>query len=182
MTTQPDYHYSNVTDQVNAILEKHASPAGLLAVVASSDQKFLSFSAGIADIPEDKPILHSHSFGIGSITKVFIATVILQLVEEGKLALSDRVDLYLTSKVLRDIDRAGNATVHQLLGHTAGIDSWEDDPHWIVHGRGRLVQPAYVWTKTEPLDYIRRPRSTAPSAGEWGYSNTNYTLLGLIIE
>lgn len=69
-----------------------------------------------------------------------------------------------------------------MLSHTAGVESWEDDPVWIVEGRGKELYPEKIWTKTEPLDYIRRPNPSGPEPGQWSYSSTNYTLLGLVIE
>jgi D-alanyl-D-alanine carboxypeptidase len=121
-------------------------------------------------------------FGIGSITKVFIATVILQLAEEARLNLSDNVSQHLEPETYANITNASDSTISQLLRHEAGIDSWEDDAEWIAHGRGKDLDPSHVWGKTEPLEYVRRPRKIAPPQGEWYYSNTNYTLLGLVIE
>jgi D-alanyl-D-alanine carboxypeptidase len=66
------------------------------------------------------------------------------------------------------------------LSHRSGIEIWEDDPVWIANGRGRLLDPKKIWTRTEVLDYIRHPGSK--TLGQYSYSNTNYTLLGLIIE
>jgi len=175
--------YPGLFAQAHSVLQQCAQPAGLSAAVASSQSRsYHLIQAGFADILNNEPIQSEHVFGIGSITKVFLAIVVLQLVEEGKLALSDCIDHHLADDVLRDIDIAPGVTIEQLLGHTAGVDSWEDDPNWIRHGRGDAVQPDHIWSKTEPLDYIRRPRQSAAPAGHWYYSNTNYTLLGLIVE
>ncbi len=156
-----------------------AGVPGLSATIATADRHW-NLTAGLVD--EVAPVEPSHIFGIGSITKVFVAVVILQLVEEGKLHLSDTVGKVLSSGLYRDIDNAASATVERLLSHHAGIDSWEDDPVWIREGRGDRLDPGHVWGKAEPSEYIRRPRRTAPNPGEYGYSNTNYTLLGLMIE
>jgi len=178
-----DADHTDLLAQAQSILQKHAQPAGLSAAVASSHPlPYHLLQAGLADIPHSSPVHSEHVFGIGSITKVFLAVVVFQLVEEGKLAYSDCLDEYLAPEVLRDIDIAQGVTIEQLLGHTAGIDSWEDDPVWIRHGRGRDVRPDHIWAKTQPLDYIRRPGQSAPPRGDWYYSNTNYTLLGLIVE
>jgi D-alanyl-D-alanine carboxypeptidase len=61
-----------------------------------------------------------------------VAVVVLQLIKEKKLALEDTVNQHLPESVYHDIDDAKLATVKQLLSHTAGIDSWEDDPVWQV--------------------------------------------------
>lgn len=170
--------------KLQSILDEHIKLGvpGLSLAIASAD-KHWALTAGSVDVAAATPVETSHGFGIGSITKVFVAVVILQLVEEGKLQLSDTVGALLGGPDLcRDIDNAAAATVARLLSHHAGVDSWEDDTVWMREGRGEKLNPARVWGKTEPLEYIRRPRRTAPSPGEYGYANTNYTFLGLVIE
>ncbi|CAI6101485.1 unnamed protein product [Clonostachys chloroleuca] len=169
--------------QINAILRESVR-AGVpgLSVAVSSVRKTWTFSSGVSNLRSLEPVDTTHLFGIGSITKIFVAVVVLQLVEEGKLGLLDTVNGLLEPGVYRGIVDAGDATVARLLSHEAGIDSWEDDPSWIRNGRGSEIEPSYIWAKTETLDYIRRPKKTAPEPGRWYYSNTNYTLLGLIIE
>ncbi len=120
--------------------------------------------------------------GIGSITKVFTAAVVFQLIEEGKLHLSDAVSKFLDPEIYDNIDNAAEATITLLLTHQTGIDNWEDDPKCITASRGSELDPAHIWSKTEPLDYLRRPRQTAPERGSYYYANTNYELLGFIIE
>ncbi|KAI1347274.1 D-stereospecific peptide hydrolase [Xylaria sp. FL0043] len=155
---------------------------GVCAAIHSSGKTIWESAKGLSDIVGDRALHTSHHFGIGSITKVFVAVVILQLIDESKLALSTTVSDILDAEVYSDIENARQATVEQLLSHHAGIDSWEDEPSWIVRGRGRDIRNDYTWGKTEPLDYIRRPRISAPEPGRGYYSNTNYTLLGLMIE
>ncbi|EEU33496.1 uncharacterized protein NECHADRAFT_89424 [Fusarium vanettenii 77-13-4] len=169
--------------EIEAILRDsvHAGVPGL-SVAVSSLHKTWTFTSGVSNLRSLEPVDTTHLFGIGSITKIFVAVVVLQLVDEGKLRLSDTVSALLEPGVYRDIVDAGEATVARLLSHEAGIDSWEDDPSWIRDGRGSEMDPSYIWPKTEPLDYVRRPKKTAPEPGRWYYSNTNYTLLGLIIE
>ncbi|TWU72263.1 hypothetical protein ED733_002000 [Metarhizium rileyi] len=170
--------------QLANILVSHISETstpGLSAAILTSTRCY-TLTAGQANLQPPQPIHPSHLFGVGSVTKIFTATVILQLVEEGKLNLSDTVSQRLAPETYWGIDDAADATVSQLLRHEAGIDSWEDDPVWIAHGRGKGLDPSYVWGKTEPLRYLRRPKKTAPERGKWYYSNTNYTLLGLLIE
>lgn len=124
----------------------------------------------------------SNVFGIGSITKVFVSVVVLQLVEENKFNLSDLVEDFLQPEIYHNIDNVACATIAQLLGHQAGIDSWEDDPEWISDARGISASVNHVWNRVQPLDYLRRPKSFAPDTFQLYYSNTNFTLLGLIIE
>lgn len=173
---------AHLSAQIDSILRENVKAGGLSAAVSSSHTGPYCFQAGLASIAQGEAVDDTHLFGIGSITKVFVAVVVFQLVEEAKLGLTDTVGQHLHADVYRDIDDAETATIEQLLSHRAGIDSWEDDQSWIVDARGAKMDLAHIWEKTETLDYIRRPKVTAPIPGTWYYANTNYTLLGLIVE
>ncbi len=84
--------------------------------------------------------------------------------------------------VTDEIPNAGQATVAQLLNHTSGIPSWEDDPAWIRAGRGDRLDVAHTWGKAETLQYIAGSKPLAEAGQHFSYANTNFTLLGLIIE
>ncbi|KAL6900604.1 beta-lactamase/transpeptidase-like protein [Trichoderma evansii] len=158
-----------------------AGVPGISAAVGSA-RGLWTFTAGMADLHNQQPIELSHIFGIGSITKLFTTVVIFQLIEEGRLHLSDTVGQLLDPEIYKNIDNAAEATITLLLTHHTGIDNWEDDPKCIRASRGSNLDPAHKWRKTEPLEYLRRPRLTAPERGNYYYSNTNYELLGFIIE
>jgi D-alanyl-D-alanine carboxypeptidase len=155
---------------------------GLTAAIYNSRGKLWEFSAGCCNLENKTETAVSNLFGIGSITKAFLAVVILQLVDESRLKLSYTVRQFLNTEVIKDIKNAdaGTSTIEALLSHRSGIESWYDDPVWIANGRGRLLDPKKIWTRTEALEYITHPGSKTPS--RYSYSNTNYTLLGLIIE
>lgn len=138
--------------------------------------------AGQSDILAQTPIEKATAFGIGSITKLFVAVVILQLVREGKISLEDQTFSILEADVLDGIPNAAEASIGDLLGHRGGIPSWEDDPRWIVDGRGRNIDYQKIWEKQETLEYVKQPGTTGFPVGKYSYANTNYTLLGLIIE
>lgn len=169
--------------QIQAILQDsvEAGVPGIVAAISTSRGQW-TLTAGVSDLERLTPIEATHLFGIGSVTKVFVATVVLQLVAEGAIQLSDAVGKTLNPKIWSGIENAEGATVRELLSHKTGIDSWEDDPAWIRKGRGSEVDPAHFWEKTEALDYLRRPKRIAQDRRHWSYSNTNYTLLGLMIE
>jgi D-alanyl-D-alanine carboxypeptidase len=109
-------------------------------------------------------------FRIGSVTKTFTAAIVLQLVAEGRLRLSDTVDRYLTDMPphLRRI------TIRQLLNHRSGLADYTDDTYWIKRAS---KSPA-----TRPIDVLHHAASQALPGTRWSYSNTNYIALGLIIE
>jgi D-alanyl-D-alanine carboxypeptidase len=135
----------------------------------------------MADLEPGTPVQADMLFGIGSITKTFVAVVILQLAEEGRLDLNATVGSLLGTAV-EDIPNAQRATVAQLLNHTGGIPSWEDDPDWIRDGRGATLDVDHLWGKTETLDYIVGHEPLDEPGVAYSYANTNFTLLGMIIE
>jgi len=154
---------------------------GISAAVANRDSVVWTGVAGEANLETGDPVRPEMLFGVGSITKTFAAVVILQLVEEGRLSL-DATAADLLGPAVDGIPNAGTATIAQLLNHTGGVPSWEDDSVWIREGRGDRLDPERIWGKTETLPYIRGHQPLAPAGEKFSYANTNYTLLGMVIE
>lgn len=135
-------------------------------------------AAGVADIATNAPLAPDASFRAGSIAKPFVAVVVLQLVEEGKLSLDDTMTELLPEEISRKFKDADRITLRMLLDHTSGIPEWLSDA---VIGQ-IAADPGKVWTAWDFLDIsAAKPPAFAPGEG-WGYSNTDYNLLGLIIE
>ncbi len=121
-----------------------------------------------------------YKFGTASVTKLFTALAILQLVDAGRLALDDRLDKYIN---LAETNIDGAITIEQLLTHTSGVADYFDvaDPD----GYANLFRslPSYVIDdvhKLLPL-FVEEPMEAA--AGErFSYSGAGYLLLGMVIE
>ena len=126
-------------------------------------------AAGLADLGASTKMTETARFRIGSITKTFVAAVALQLVDEKALALTDTV-----AKWLPTFPR-GAVTIEQLLNHTSGLVDYLFDPS-IQSTQARPHTP------DELLAVAARVQSGATSPGVWKYSNTNYLLLGRILE
>jgi D-alanyl-D-alanine carboxypeptidase len=114
-------------------------------------------------------------FRAGSITKTFVATVVLQLVAEGKLDLDDRVDRRLPG-LLRD---GGSITIRELLNHTSGLFDYVDDNAWAGQA---VAQPDRRWSPRELVAFATAHALLFPPGTSWWYSNTNYVVLGLVVE
>ena len=112
-------------------------------------------------------------FRVGSVTKTFTATIVLELVEEGAL----RLDSTLEDHVPGVIPRGDEITIRQLLQHRSGLANITDYSGWL----GRALRSP----STRPIDTLRfagsKPLVFAPDS-RWTYSNTNYIALGLVIE
>ena len=157
---------------------------GISAAIGTGDSVAWAGTAGFNDILRRIPVHVDDRFGVGSITKTFVATIILQLVEEGKLDLDKTPQDYLDLEIIRAVPNTGTATLRQLLNHQSGIPTWEFQKGWIREGRGDRMELGYVWGKAETLEYCTGdllPATNQPGE-RYSYSNTNYTILGLIIE
>jgi D-alanyl-D-alanine carboxypeptidase len=142
-----------------------------------------SAAAGLSSLRDHSPMTTHYRFAIGSITKTIVAVVVHQLVDEGHLSLNATGNDYLDEEILAGIANAREATLHTMMNHTSGIPSWEFDPDWIRRGRGDRFDPTRSFGKLDTLTYIRdRQPATGPVGKRYSYSNTNHTLLGLIIE
>ena len=157
---------------------------GISAALGNRSGLLWAGTAGYSDILNKKPVDTDTRFGIGSITKTFVAVVVFQLVQEGKLVLDNPVTHYLEEPVVHRIPNTDTASMRQLLNHTSGIPTWEFQPEWIPRGRGRQMVAGHIWGKTETLDYIADGKAEAVNEPgmKYAYSNTNYTLLGLVVE
>ncbi|MBN1387588.1 MAG: beta-lactamase family protein [Bacteroidales bacterium] len=157
---------------------------GISVAVGKGDSIAWTGTAGYSDLQGRVPVMTSDKFGIGSITKTFIAVVILQLVEEGKLDLDKVPADYLDQDIVLAVPNTDRASLRELLNHQSGIPTWEFQPGWIRKGRGEEMDLDHTWGKTETLEYVTADKCRADfEPGErYSYSNTNYTVLGLIIE
>ena len=157
---------------------------GLSVAIGTGDTLTWVGTAGYSDLQDRTPVQARDRFGVGSITKTFVARVILQLVEEGKLDLEKTPADYLDLDIIRRIPNTDRATLRHLLNHQSGIPTWEFQEDWIRRGRGKEMDLGHTWGKTETLEYCTAdllPSTNAPGQ-RYSYSNTNYTILGLIIE
>jgi D-alanyl-D-alanine carboxypeptidase len=157
---------------------------GISMAIGVGDSLLWWGTAGYSDLLRRVPVQTDDRFGTGSITKTFVARVILQLAEEGKVELDRPATHYVDLPILQRIPNAGSATLRHLLNHQSGVPTWEFQEDWIPLGRGRDMTLGYVWGKEETLEYCTEdllPATNEPG-GRYSYSNTNYTLLGLVIE
>lgn len=153
----------------NAEISAHHA-VGLTIAVAHGDQLVVADGYGFADAARHLPATIDTVYRIGSVTKQFTAVAILQLVEQGKLALADDVRTYVPEYPAHD----AAITIAQLLSHTSGIPTYTDGD-WIDAGQHPLTH-AQVLAR-----FAAKPLEFAPGS-QWMYSNSNYYLLGLVIE
>jgi D-alanyl-D-alanine carboxypeptidase len=134
--------------------------------------------AGFGRVAPTVPMRAADRFRAGSIVKPFVAVRVLQLAERGRLSLDARLPEVLPVRVVGRFANAADISVRMLLGHRSGIPEWDTGLMDIVIAH----HPAKVWTIDEKLDLAAaQPPVFAPGTS-YSYSNTEYNLLGLIIE
>ncbi|GAB3984883.1 hypothetical protein GCM10029978_095860 [Actinoallomurus acanthiterrae] len=168
--TQPD------RDALQRLLDRAVAEGGVPGIAAEvRDGHGRWFgSAGAADTETGRERTPQDRFRIGSTTKTFVATVVLQLAAERRLSLDDTVDEWLPGRVHGHGHQGGKIRIRRLLDHTSGIFSYTEDPEMVNrhenHTPELLVDIA-----------MAHPPAFEPGAG-WAYSNTNYILAGMLVE
>ena len=143
------------------------------ALVAKDGKVVIEKGYGFANIEWSIPNTPDTKFRLGSITKQFTATAIMQLAEQGKLSVDDRACKY--------VDNCPEAwkpiTIHQLLTHTSGIPSYTSQEF--------MGAPKTVRAPLSPVDVLMltrdKPLDFAPGS-DWRYDNSGFVFLGVIVE
>ena len=147
---------------------------GLTILVAKGSETLFAKGYGFADLDHEVPAESETVYGIGSITKQFVAAAILRLVEDGRVRLDDPLSRYLPGFSVA----AGQVTLHHLLSNTSGIHGGADlpgrNPDRIDYSRAELLQTLIELYKDRPPEFL--------PGDEWAYQSINYWLLGLVIE
>lgn len=132
-------------------------------------------AAGFASLNPKVPLRPTDRFRIASVTKTFVAALVLRLQAEHRLGLEDSVERWLPHTVPH-----GTAiTVRELLNHTSGLFDYDDDSTWV---NARISKPGRQWSPRELISIANSHRPLFEPGTNWSYSNTNYVLLGLVVE
>lgn len=159
------------TDSIDVFIknemQKRKIP-GLQLAIVKNGRVIKTGNYGLANVQDSIPVSDKNVFTINSITKAFVGVAIMQLVEAGKLKLSDPVSQYLA-----DLPVTWQAvTIQQLLSHTSGIPDIVDEEEAVMI----LPDPEEAWKKVlaSPMEFI--------PGEKFSYNQTNYLLLGRVIE
>ncbi|WP_436736860.1 serine hydrolase domain-containing protein [Streptomyces sp. BBFR102] len=141
-------------------------------------------TAGTADLDTGRARGADDRFRVGSLTKTFVATVLLQLQGEGRLDLDDTVDQHLPGVVTGNGHDGTAITLRQLLNHTSGISNYTADPEFqrVVLGEEFLEHRYDTWTPGQLVTVAMGHAPDFAPGTAWNYSNTNYILAGMVIE
>ena len=153
-------------------------PAALTAV-RDKDGNTIGAAAGVGNLETSEAPPLDGEVRIGSNTKTFVAVVIMQLVQEGKITLDEPIETYLPSLLHGEGIDGTKITVRQLLQHTSGLPEYTDT----VPGETDIFQIRDNYYSTRDLLDVALSKPAAFEPGsQFKYTNTNYIVLSLLVE
>ncbi len=151
--------------------EQARYPVPGVSIGVSTDDEEWTAGFGVTSVANPVPVDADTLFQIGSITKTFLGTLVMRLVEEGKLDLDVPVRRWVPELRLRDEDAAARATLRHLLTHYAG---WFGD-HFVDLGENDDALARYVASMADLEQQV-------PLGSEWAYNNAAFGLAGRVVE
>ncbi|MDX2539169.1 MULTISPECIES: serine hydrolase domain-containing protein [Streptomyces] len=155
-----------------------------VALQAKDKRGVWKATSGVGDTRTGKPRSAHDRYRVGSITKTFVSTVLLQLEAEGRLSLDDKVDTWLPGLVRGNGHDGRAVTLRQLLNHTSGIYDYTSDEEF---GRTYFLKDGFFRHRYDTIPpkrlvavAMKHKPDFAPGT-DWSYSNTNYVLAGMVI-
>jgi CubicO group peptidase (beta-lactamase class C family) len=166
-------HAQEVTAKVDELVHAYEQKNQFMGsvLVAKSGRVFVKKGYGMANLEVGVPNSPKTKFRIGSITKQFTATAILQLAAAGKLSVDDKISKYIPDSPAT----WNNITIHHLLTHTSGIFDYTHSPEY-REGMRR------TWTPLETLALVRNKPLDFEPGSKFSYSSSGYIALGYIVE
>jgi CubicO group peptidase (beta-lactamase class C family) len=164
--------------QVNNVVEAQRKAQRIpgVSLAVCRDGKIVKASGyGIANLEWDIPVTPETIFQTGSVGKQFTATAVMMLVEEGKIALDDKI-----AKLIAEAPATWNdVTIRSLLTHTSGIADYGGEEDTMAKG---VINFRRDYTEQELVEAFAKMPRDFPAGEKWNYSNTGYVLLGVIIH
>lgn len=154
--------------------------AGATLGVCLADGKCFGLATGFSDLETKRPMKADDLMMAGSVGKTYAAAVAMQLVKEGKVNLDDKIERYLGKEAwFSRLPNSKDITVRQLMNHTSGLVRYEFKE---TFAKDLAANPYNVWKPEELIAYLFDEKAAFDAGKGWDYSDTNYIVLGMIIE
>jgi D-alanyl-D-alanine carboxypeptidase len=154
--------------------------AGAELAVAMPDGSVLALATGFADTAKKEAMTTRHLLLQGSVGKTYASAVAMQLIHEGKIGLDDPISKYLGGEPwFSRLPNAQSITVRQLMNHTSGLVRYEFNERFTAD---LTAAGDRIWKPQELVAYIFDTAAPFAAGQGWDYSDTNYIVLGMIME
>lgn len=154
-------------------------PGATVGVVLADGTTF-GLATGVSDRTDNKPMTTADRLLQGSVGKTYVAAVAMQLINEGKFNLDDKIEKYLGKELwFARLPNATDITIRNLMNHTSGLVRYEFNERFTAD---LTKNPTKVWKPEEEVAYILDTKAPFEAGKGWDYSDTNYIVLGMIIE
>jgi D-alanyl-D-alanine carboxypeptidase len=153
---------------------------GLSAAIVYKDNTTVALVSGLSDKEKNIRLTINDGLMQGSVGKTYVSAIALRLVKQGKLKLDEKVAVYLGHlDWFKRIPNAEAITVKMLMNHTSGVMRYEFKDKFT---KDLGADPNKSWTPEELLAYILDEKASFAAGEGWEYSDSNYILIGMIIE
>lgn len=170
---------ANLQRKLDLIVKEEGVPGATLAVVLPNE-KLINLASGFSDREAKIAMEPGARMLAGSVGKIFVSALILKVMKEKEIALDSTVSGWFTEEEwFSRIPNADQLTIRMLMNHTSGIPRYILEPEFLQMVK---QQPQKRWTPEERLSFIFDKKPTHPAGQGWGYSDTNYIILGILIE
>jgi D-alanyl-D-alanine carboxypeptidase len=166
---------------VRAVMVKYVKEGlpGVAVAVHTEKEGWWADAAGFSRVEDGTPMRPDHMQYLQSVAKTFMATVILQLMEQGKLGLDDPVSKHLPPWAASCLKNPSEITIRMLLNHTAGVPEYVARPAYVSRV---ILHPLEVMSVRDNLGYIRGEAPVFAPGSRYSYTNTNFEILSVVAD
>lgn len=181
-----------ISAQLEKVVDRNKSLSSALFTIYSKETGYFEqFAVGTKNFSSDQPVTKNSRFHSASVGKTMCAAVFGILADEGRISLDDKISLWLDDSILEGlfvvdgINHSDQVTIRHLLTHTSGVGDYFEDP--VISGKTMLElitdDPDIIFTPEDLIAFTRDNQKPVGKPGQqFHYSDTGYTLLGLILE
>lgn len=168
-----------VQAKIEQLVQEYELPGLNFSIIYANGQQE-NYSSGFSDVEKKIPLTTDHLFFSGSIGKTYAVALLMQLVDSGQVDLNKKLKSYFPDvDWLSQLPNIEDITVKMLLEHRSGLPRWimKKETWDLLHD-----QPDKVWSYKDRLSYVFNEAPAHDAGDSWAYSDTNYLLIGMLIE
>lgn len=175
----PQIRETGLQERLDSIISAYDIPGATLAV-NFQDGKMISIAAGFADKEAGVKMPVGGQMLLGSTGKTFVSVLFLQVLHQMRISLDSRLaDFFPEETWIKSLPEGEKITLRMLLNHTSGMPRYIFQKEFLAEIK---ENPFQTFTPEERISYVLGKQPLHPAGEGWGYSDTNYILVGMLLE